>query len=314
MTKHFILLFFISLIIGSCDLISSKKNQELSMFTPDFNNEQTYSYIEEQLKFGPRIPESKAHQLCQSFIQKHFMKQGFHVTSSQSIKQGGKGLITINNIVASYKSENPKKKILLATHYDTRYLSNDSVPDFIPGANDGASGTAVLMELANIIKKDSLPFDIDFIFFDGQDQGHDSYIKTWCLGAQKWAKSNKTSYDFGIVLDMVGAKDATFAKETFSSYFCKELQDKVWEIGSELGYESYFPENNTVEQLINDHYFINNLTKSKSPTLLLTDYRSEKESYFPQWHLKTDDLNHIDKSTLKVIGQTLVELLYLPEN
>ena len=310
----YILLFVFSLSITSCGFINKEKKTKLSTFTPAFNEDTAYGYIEDQLKLGNRVPESKPHKLCQNMIQRHFMKMGYLVQSEKSIKQGGKGLVTINNIKASYKVDNPEKKILLATHYDTRYLSNDSIPEPVPGANDGASGTSVLMELANVIKKDSVNFDIDFVFFDGQDQGHNDYPKTWNLGAQKWAKSNKKSYDYGIVLDMVGAEHATFVKEKFSSYFCEDLQNTIWNIGESLDYENYFPQDNTVEQLVNDHYFINNYSKSKVPTLLITDYRAENSSYFPQWHTKDDVLEHIHKPTLKAVGQTLVELLYLNED
>lgn len=304
----FVIVFFS---MFSCGLISNEKDTKLSNFSPSFNEETAYGYIADQMRLGNRIPETKPHKLCQNLIQKHFMGLGYRVKSEKSIKQGGNGLLTINNLMASYTVKNPTKKILLATHYDTRYASNDSISVPVPGANDGASGTSVLMEIANIIKKDSLNFDVDFVFFDGQDQGNDAYPKTWNLGAQKWAKSNKESYDYGIVIDMVGAKDAQFVKEKFSSYFCEDLQNTLWDIGENLDYEAYFPKGNTVEQLINDHYFINNYSKSKVPTLLITDYRSKTNSYFPQWHTKDDVLGNIHKPTLKAIGQTLVELLYL---
>ena len=299
--------------ISSCGFINKEKDVKLSTFTPAFDENVAYGYIEDQLKLGNRIPETKPHKLCKNMIQRHFMGLGYTVKTERAIKQGGIGLLTVNNVMASYEVENPKKRILLATHYDTRYASNDSIPEPVPGANDGASGTSVLMEIANIIKKDSVDFDIDFVFFDGQDQGSDAFPKTWNLGAQKWAKSNKKTYDYGIVIDMVGAKDAQFVKEKFSSYFCEDLQNKIWSIGDRLDYDDYFPEDNTVEQLVNDHYFINNYSKSKVPTLLITDYRAKESSYFPQWHTKDDVLEHIHKPTLKVVGQTLVELLYLKE-
>jgi len=311
--NFYTVLIFLLLSVSACGLINKEKKVKLSTFTPAFNENVAYSYIENQLAFGNRIPETKAHQQCQIMIQRHFMDLGFMVKSEKAIKQGGRGLVTINNIVASYKVENPTKQILLATHYDTRALSNDSIPEPVPGANDGASGTSVLMEIANVIKKDSINYNIDFVFLDGQDQGSDAYPKTWNLGAQRWSKSNKKSYEYGIVIDMVGAKDAQFVKEKFSSYFCEDLQNKVWNIGEQLDYETYFPQDNTVEQLINDHYFINNYSKSKVPTLLIADYRSKEGKYFPQWHTKDDVLEHIHKPTLKVIGQTLVELLYLKE-
>lgn len=309
--KTFLIIIFLS--IYSCGFINKEKDANISTFSPAFNEETAYDYIINQLKFGNRIPESKAHQQCQLMIQRHFMNLGYLVKSEKSIKQAGKGLITINNLMASYKVDNPKKRILLATHYDTRYLSNDSIPVPVPGANDGASGTSVLMEIANVLKLDSVEYDIDFVFFDGQDQGSDAYPKTWNLGAQKWAKSNKVSYDYGIVIDMVGAKDAQFVKEKFSSYFCEDLQNKIWSIGDKLNYSNYFSKENTVEQLVNDHYFINNYSKSKVPTLLITDYRAKTNSYFPQWHTKDDVIEYIHKPTLKAVGQTMVELLYLKD-
>ncbi|MGB0427616.1 MAG: M28 family peptidase [Flavobacteriales bacterium] len=290
--------------------MNQKKEVKLSANTPHFDAEKSYGHIKTMVDFGPRVPQTPAHEKCQEFIQGHFMNLGLKVSAREGLKRAGKGLIKVKNIMASYTPKKAKKQLLFVSHYDTRYQSIDSIPEPVPGANDGASGIAVMMELARIIKTENLPYQIDFLCLDAQDQGMDNQIKTWSLGAQQWVKRNNKTYDFAINFDMLGAKDAKFVKEKFSSFFCKDLQDKIWAIAEQKGFQTYFPENNEVEQLINDHYFINNHSKSKVPTLLITDYRAADSTYFPQWHSKEDGLEHISTEPLQAVGQTVLELLY----
>jgi hypothetical protein len=311
MKRIFSIFLFTSLllIIQACSLKAPKSEWELSTFRPEFDEDIAYSFVEKQISFGYRNPGSPGHKKCRSFITETLQEQGYLVSEKEDLKQSAQGLIHIYNLKASFQPEK-KKRIFLATSYDSRYKSQtDDQP--ILGANSAASGVAVMLEIAQLLNTDSLDYGIDFLFFDAQDQGHEIQAKTYNLGAQSWVKNNTTEYDYGLVLDMVGAPNATFVKEEFSGYFCKDIQDKIWEIAKQRNFEQYFPEHNITNLLINDHFQINNYSRGKTPTLLLTDFDSQKKSYFPEWHTHQDSMGSVDKKTLKAIGQTIIELLYL---
>ncbi len=301
----------------SCDNTSDRDKLLLSTFTPNFSAEEAFRSIEKQVQLGPRIPGSKAHHLCRKFIVRSLEESGYQPEINHGLVDSGNGILEIFNISGSYKPE-LKNRILLCGHYDSRLTADlDSLMSNspVPGANDGASGTAVLLQLAKEIQKYDLDLGVDFIFFDGDDQGiypESSTRKkhTWSLGAQYWARGVKKEYQYGIVLDMVGAENATFFKEDVSKIFAGSVQDKLWNIAGELGYDSFFIQK-PIGVLVSDHYYINNLTKAKIPCLLVSDYRKDTEhGYFPYWHTTSDIPEHISKESLKAVGQSIIELLY----
>ncbi len=295
----------------------SKDKLVFSTFSPDFNASEAYRSIEMQVQMGPRVPGRRAHSLCRKYIQRQLRETGYEPITEDGLVDGGSGILAIHNIKASYKP-NLENRILLCGHYDTRRTADmDSLsPESpVPGANDGASSTAVLLQLAKEIQKYDLDMGVDFVFFDGDDQGiyPESATKkkhTWSLGAQYWARGVKTEYKYAIVLDMVGAKNATFYKEDISRLFAGSVQDKLWTIAGELGYDSLFIDQ-PIGVLVSDHYYINNLTKAKIPSLLISDYRKDtKHGYFPNWHTVSDTPENISKESLKAVGQSIIELLY----
>lgn len=307
--RNFSSLILLLLSITSCSLKAPKEKWELSTFRPEFEEERAYNHIENQLNFGYRIPQSSAHKKCRNYIKQNFKTKGYLVSEKEGLKQTNKGLTHIFNITAKYKPKE-KSRILLATSYDSRNVSlTDNNP--ILAANSGASGVAVLLEIARLIKQDSLNIGVDFVFFDAKDQGNEIQPKTFNVGAQSWVENTTTEYKYGIVLDMVAAKNATFVKEEFSGYFCKDLQNELWDIANKLNFKEYFPPDNIANLLVNDHYYINNHSRGKIPTLILTDYKTKDKSYFKNWHTHKDNVENIDKKTLKVVGQTLIEHLYL---
>lgn len=186
------------------------------------------------------------------------------------------------------------------------------------GANDGASGVGVLLEIARLINQQQPELGIDIIFLDAEDYGAPQFYKgehleeQWCLGAQYWARNpHVEGYNarFGILLDMVGGKDATFFKEVYSEKFARGINKKVWKKANDAGYGRYFI-NETGGQITDDHLFINRLAGIPTIDIIPNDENCELSSFGPTWHTVNDNMDVIDKSTLKAVGQTVLEVIY----
>lgn len=287
---------------------------------PDFNTDSAFTYIKVQADMGPRTPGSKAHDKAVAYFEKQFKKYGAEVIIQ-------KGNVTtydnkpwvLKNIIATY---NPKAqdRILLCAHWDSRpFADKDKKPEnntkACPGVNDGASGVGVLMEVARLMSSKSPNVGVDIILFDLEDYGDDGGDPdTWCLGSQYWSKNLHTPYygaKFGILLDMVGAKGATFYKEEISATYASEALNKVWGTAQKLGYSNYFM-NQMMGSMTDDHKYVNEL--AQVPCIDIIDYRmnmtTQHGGFFEHHHTITDDINTIDKATLKAVGQTLLEVIY----
>lgn len=288
---------------------------------PDFQADTAFSFIAKQCAFGPRVPNTKAHVLTGDFLEASLKRYGLQVVT-QTFEAGafdGKKL-KLRNIIGS-TNPNASKRILIASHWDSRPFADQDTKDQnkpIDGANDGASGVGIMLELARILSKDtSLKVGVDFLFLDGEDYGQPDDSKlpeqkdTWCLGSQYWSKNKHitgyTAY-FGILLDMVGGKDARFAMDGTSAYFAPELQKQVWAIAAKSGYADRFIELKT-DEIIDDHYYINR--DGKIPMVDIIEYEPSDSAYFsPTWHTHQDNIGNIDKTTLKIVGQTVLNVVY----
>lgn len=289
---------------------------------PDFNADSAYSYVKAQVDFGPRVPNSEAHTNCANYLASEMNKyadtvyvQRFTVTAFDGTKLKAK------NIIAEFNSKQTDR-ILLFAHWDTRPFADHSknpeewdIP--IDGANDGASGVGVLMELARNFKQKMPTIGIDIIFFDVEDYGQADhknlpYVEdSWCLGSQYWAKNKHVPGYFakyGILLDMVGAKDAFFTKEEISRYFASNVVDKVWNTAEKLGYSNFFL-NQKTNPITDDHYYINTIAQIPSIDIIQHDPTTDS-GFGAYWHTHNDNMDIIDKTTLKAVGQTLLEVLY----
>jgi Zn-dependent M28 family amino/carboxypeptidase len=183
-------------------------------------------------------------------------------------------------------------------------------------ANDGASGVAVMLELARLLQhNDSARVAVDFICFDAEDWGVPQWSNevdgdSWALGAQYWASNYKgKDYQYGILLDMVGGQGAKFYHEGFSMQYARTIVEKVWQAASAAGYGSIFV-NKDGGGVTDDHLPVNE--KANIPCIdIINHYPDCQQSSFgPTWHTINDDMQHIDKNTLQAVGQTLVQLIY----
>lgn len=301
----------------------SPAEEVVAVAVPSFSQDSAYAYIEKQVSFGPRVPGTAAQKKCADWMVAKFKSFGYEVTEQKFTGLlYDKSTVPGINIIASYKP-NAQKRILLAAHWDSRAMS-DKDPKVknkaIDGANDGASGVGVLMEIARNLVKDSAAVGVDFVLFDVEDwgapEGYTGSVATpyggYCVGSDYWSKNpHKANYSayYGVLLDMVGAADAQFYHEGYSLNAAPTVVSTVWSTASQLGYGKYFI-NQPGGMITDDHVpVIENL---KIPMIDIIDYRmgAVSEGFFPHHHTTTDNMNTIHKETLKVVGQTVMHVLY----
>ncbi len=288
---------------------------------PQFNADSAYLFIQKQLAFGPRVPNTKAHKECGNWLVSILAKYNFTVTQQKTGLRAFDGtMLDSRNIIGSLNPDS-RSRILLCSHWDSRpWADHDPDPANqkkpVPAANDGASGVAVLLEAARLMSISNPGIGVDIVLFDAEDYGEPqdyqgSYQDAWALGSQYWSRNPHTpgyTARFGILLDMVGAKGAVFAQEAYSRYYAPNIVRKVWETAERIGYGNYFIKNN-VGQVIDDHLYVNE--NLRVPTVDIIDYSDEREKgFFDYWHTTGDDIDKISKETLKAVGQTVITVVY----
>lgn len=315
-------------LFASCG--SSKKNStrpeenetvQILVQVPAFNADSAYSYIGAQVAFGPRVPNSPAHKACGDYIAGQLEKFGAKVYNQYADLMAYDGtILKARNIIGAYKPES-RKRVLLCAHWDSRpYADQDEKKHHhtpIDGANDGASGVGILLEIARQIRLQSPSVGIDILFFDAEDYGIPDFYTgaykpdTWCLGAQYWGRIPHVSdyrARFGILLDMVGAKDATFYYEGYSARTAGDVMEKIWDMAVQLGYGGYFIRQEGGE-VTDDHVYVNQFRRI--PCVDIIHYDLKGDTGFPSnWHTTDDTMEHIDKATLQAVGQTVMEVIY----
>jgi len=291
---------------------------------PAFSADSAYQFCQRQCDFGPRTMNSEAHDLCGQWIAAQFARYGLTVTEQKATLRGYDGTpLKSTNIIASYKP-GQNDRILVCAHWDSRpWADND--PDEanhrkpVMAANDGASGVAVMLELARLLSIDSLQLGIDFVCFDAEDWGIPQWSDapdsgdSWALGAQHWAanidrKTAKT-YRFGILLDMVGGQGAQFYQEGMSVQYASSVVDKVWNAAHVIGFGSMFPRQ-IGGSITDDHIPVNKVAKIPCIDVIPYYPDCEQSSFGPTWHTIHDDMDHIEKTTLQAVGQTIVQVLF----
>jgi Zn-dependent M28 family amino/carboxypeptidase len=223
------------------------------------------------------------------------------------VTTGGDSL-TLTNVVARFRPD-ATRRILLLTHWDTRPTSDEAADPAdrdtpLPGANDGGSGTAVLMELARVLAEQAPPLGVDLLFVDGEDYGPTT--ADMFLGARRYAETlpDEGRPIYGVLLDMVGDRDPRFPPEATSVEFAPIVVRKVWQAARRMGYAEYFPER-AVGPLGDDHI---PLLEAGLPTVDVVDF-----SYGPGnawWHTPDDTADKLSATTLKMVGEVMAELIY----
>lgn len=324
-------ILFIGLVTGvACLFCSCGKKAASVASRPTFNSDSAYAYVDRQMQFGPRVPNSDAHMRCAVWLIEQLRASGAEVELQKGQMPDYRGNNQqIYNIIGHFSVPGAadRSRVLLGAHYDTRPWC-DEEEDYsdrkynVPGANDGASGVGVLLEVARQlgqrISDSTLTTPVDIIFFDCEDMGTPRFYigqereNTWCLGSQLWATnyaslSAKPSYRFGIVLDMVGAPDATFPLEMFSTQYASNYQQQIWRAAEQLGYGTMFSTQQSYP-ITDDHYYINAI--AGIPCVDIIHYDVRYASGFPHWwHTRNDDMSNISKSSLQAVGEVVMSQL-----
>ncbi|MBP9153068.1 MAG: M28 family peptidase, partial [Flavobacteriales bacterium] len=306
----------LAILIIACNPNRNSESELVLKPAPIFNSDSAYEFVAKQVAFGPRVPASEAHIACGDYLVSTLERYGFEVTEQvDSVASFGGLTLPLRNIIATYNSPNPKR-IILAAHWDTRpYADRDDTLKTIPfdGANDGASGVGVLLEIARTIAANPLNIGVEIILFDIEDQGRPAYDSDtddpehyYCLGSRYWANSAKGhKAEYGILLDMVGAENARFTMEGVSMQYAEPVVRKVWGIGNQLGYSEYFRYNRT-SHIVDDHTYINEIVGI--PFIDIIHYDASTETRFwTKWHTHEDDLSVIDRNVLEAVGQTVLQ-------
>ena len=291
---------------------------------PSFNADSAYAFIDRQVAFGYRVPNMPGHKACGDYLAAELKRFGAQVYEQEMTLTAYDGTkLDCRNIIGSFNPEQ-EKRILLFAHWDTRpYSDEDPNPANhrkpIDGADDGASGVGVLLEIARQIGMKTPNIGIDIAFFDAEDYGVPEFAKeqygntsdTWCLGSRFWGRNpHKPGYkaQFGILLDMVGARDAVFYKEYISMRYAARYVDEVWEKARNLGYGKYFINANG-GAITDDHEAV--IEETGIPCLDIINYDPNTEEGFRvHWHTQNDNMNVIDRDVLKAVGQTVIEIIY----
>lgn len=289
-----------------------------------FDADRAYEHIRRQVAFGPRVPNTEAHKACAAYLAEELREAGLQVQVQEAILTAYDGTqLEAMNIIGSYRPE-AKTRVMLFAHWDTRPVADhDPDPskrsDPIPGADDGASGTGVLLEIARLLGTVGLEhLGVDIFFFDAEDYGvpaGESYdgdsTDTWALGTQYWTQNLHTegyNPDFGILLDMVGAKGATFYREYFSQEYAGKYVTLIWQTAKALGHEAFFV-NKMGGAATDDHFFV--IRNLRIPAVDIINYQPESPTGFfgEYWHTHDDDLHNIDTATLQAVGETVWQVL-----
>lgn len=317
--------FMLCLLLIACEKKSEKATTP-HIAVPVFNADSAYAFVQKQVDFGPRVPNTEPHKKTAQYLESKLRSYGAQVfvQSFKATTVDG-NVVELKNIIASFKPEQ-QKRIMLAAHWDTRpHADKDSLKRDAPfdGANDGGSGVGVLLEIARQLQLQSPRAGVDIVLFDGEDWGPKDHASErpatppglddwWCLGSQYWSKNpHKPGYraHFGILLDMVGAEDARFFREGTSMEYAPRIVDKVWSAAAILGYGDYFIPQDT-HGLTDDHLFVNG--KARIPMIDIVQYDS-RNGFGDYHHTTRDNMSVINKKTLQVVGSTVLYVVFQEE-
>lgn len=325
--KHLIIYIIGMAMLTACHTTKKTQNDSQPVVKVQFDADSAYAFCQRQCDFGPRVMNSEAHELCAQWIAQKFTQYGCQVSLQKANLKGYDGtMLKSTNIIATTASSSSvdQQRILLCAHWDSRpWADND--PDSanwrkpVLAANDGASGVAVMLEVARILQKhDSAKVAVDFLCFDAEDWGvpqwsNQSDADSWALGAQYWAKNPAplvpSDYRYAILLDMVGGQGAKFYHEGFSLEHARPIVEKVWRAAAAAGYGSFFP-TQLGGYVTDDHVPVNE--EAHIPCIDIINHYPDcsQSSFGPTWHTVSDDMQHIDRHTLQAVGQTLIQVIF----
>lgn len=283
-----------------------------------FNQDSAYSFVKKQCDFGARVPNSAPHEACASYLSSELKRLGAEVTEQKTTVTAYDGTrLNANNIIGTFFPEK-ENRVIFFSHWDSRpYCDHDpneaNHRKPVMGANDGASGVGVLLELARVMQQKEPKMGVDIVFLDAEDYGAPYFFKKevendWCLGSQFWSKHThyKVKPKYGVLLDMVGGNDPTFFIDKVTARYAYSAASRVWSRAQEMGYGKYFiPREEGM--IMDDHYYVN--IWAGIPTADIIDFNADRG--FPTtWHTMNDTPENINSSSLGMVGRILTSLIY----
>lgn len=275
---------------------------------PIFDGGSAYELVKRQVAFGPRIPGTEGHRAMANWMAEYLAQRAdtLIVQRFTHVTVDGDTLPLLNLLARFRPSDSPA--ILLLAHWDTRPMSDQAQdPEQreqpVPGANDGASGTAILLELADMFKRSPPPRGVDLLFVDGEDYGDFSADRDVFLGSRHFAANMPEGYsaEFGVLLDMVGDRDLQLYVESYSNRRAPEIVDRVWSIARRMGFGDIFIRE-TGYTVKDDHLPLND---AGIPTINVIDFHE-----YAYWHTPDDTPDKVSASSLGVVGAVIARLVY----
>ncbi|HFC00310.1 MAG TPA: M28 family peptidase [Phaeodactylibacter sp.] len=324
------ILFLILLVIGVATCKNDKPKNDKEMLVPQknikvripkFDGEAAKAFVAKQVSFGTRVTGSEGHQACKKWLVTTFksfgaevIEQNFEATTFNGVQ------LHATNIIIRFNPK-VKERILLGAHWDTRpFADQDPDPlkqsDPILGADDAGSGVGVLLEIAQLLKNNPIPMGVDMVLFDAEDYGDSegNNINSWGLGSQYWAKNphlKKQDVKYGILLDMVGAKDAKFSKEGYSAENAPTPTRNIWKLAKAIKKDKYFVDE-AGGFVTDDHFFV--MKYFGMPMVDIINRPSENFGFGKHWHTHADNMDIIDAETLAAVGQVVTAIVFKESN
>ncbi len=283
---------------------------------PKFKADNAYQYIKEQIKFGPRNPNSMAHDAALNYLANTLGKFTQSVTKQSFTYTGYNGEeLKLTNIIAKF-NPNIKNRIMICAHWDSRPRSEHAKDPAkkkqpVLGANDGASGVAVILELARLLSENKIDYGVDLVLFDGEDYGKESDLSNFSLGSKYYSSKmiNNTFPAFAVLLDMVGDKEATFPIESNSKDYAPDVVNLFWNKAAQIGADKF--KFNTGGSIYDDHIPLNQAGLRTidiiDAELIGADTPVKRRNY---WHSDKDTIDNIGVETLQQVGDVLTNVLY----
>lgn len=291
----------------------SEKGREV----PEFSADSAYRFVEQQVNFGPRVPNTDAHKAAMAWFEDKL--RGYAgdnaVYTQKFTAEGYDETLELGNVIGAFNPASTDR-IMLCAHWDSRPRADMDLTrkeEPIPGADDGGSGVGVLLELARMFKENPPPIGVDIILFDGEDYGKSGSLDLYFLGSRYWSDNPPVpGYKprFGILLDMVGAEGAQFPKEQYSMRYAPNLVNEIWSIAREEGYGHLFLDE-AGAAVSDDHVIVNQ--KTNIPMINIINHNSGDRGntiFAAHWHTQNDNMAIISKETLQATGNILAELIY----
>jgi len=286
----------------------NKKPQPLTLLP--FNGQAAYELLVKQCDFGPRVPDTPAHDSCRAFLFAELNKHADRVVEQRfdEYLAGLQKTVKLTNLIASFNMT-ATQRILLCAHWDSRPWADQDADTSkhrqpILGANDGASGVAVLLEVAKTLKSAPPPVGVDIIFFDGEDAGLSGQTDTFLAGSRYFARHKDVRFNpmMGILLDMVGGANLQLYQEINSVNYAGAVVDRVWNLAAQIGVAEFIPA--PKHEVTDDHIPLLNVG---IPTADIIDFD------YAYWHAVGDTPDKCSAQSLEKVGRVVLAAVYNPE-